>query len=136
MQEVETEYSVDEDPQLEMSESTDDMLPPNNIQHDLDGLHDSNLKKLLEKLDTQNGISMPESTFMHEDTHGFRELNESFAASRVEEGPTCCANTTLFDRIPTQLLGFSFMIFIGILGLKFDVSASVLIISGWIERWR
>jgi hypothetical protein len=116
MQNLITEYSIDEDTQIEQSESADEPLAPSNIQDDRDGLGDSNLKKLLDKLDTQNGISMPESTFLREDMRGFRELNEDFAASRVEEGPSCCAHSTLFDRVPTQLLAFSFMIFIGILG--------------------
>jgi hypothetical protein len=87
----------------------------------------SNLKKILEKINDQNGLSMPSSAFVDKNTKGFRELNEDFTTSRIEEGPYCCAQSTIFDRIPTQLLGFLFMIFIGILGL-FNINILPLII--------
>jgi hypothetical protein len=117
MQDLKTEYSVDEDSVQQETSDADDSRPGTNIQHDLEDNHGSNLKQLLDKLDAQTGISMPESTFLRDDTHGFRELNADFAISRVEEGPSCCPQSTLFDRVPTQLLAFSFMIFIGILGM-------------------
>lgn len=112
MENVNNDESLEEDSHTDFSD-VDNVLSANIQESEV---QDSNLKKLLDKLDTQNGISMPESTFIREDTHGFRELNEDFAASRVEEGPSCCPHSTLFDRVPTQLLAFSFLIFIGILG--------------------
>lgn len=87
------------------------------------------VKDLLHDLNNQTGLSMPESTFQLtvDDHKVLRELNEDFTISRVEEGIVCCSSITIFDRIPTRFLAFSFMIVVGVIVGCLSVAVDICI---------